>query len=92
MRKVLSLLLGVLLIAAFAVTAAADESGENAGTVPGTTEELVLDGIMDDAYRNGLCLEGITLGEENPAIPPSNITSSTRPPTSGSLPTFRTKP
>ena len=70
MRKVLSLLLGVLLIAALAVSAAADESGENAGTVPGTTEELVLDGIMDDAYQNGLCLEGITLGEGEPGDTP----------------------
>ena len=59
MRKVLSLLLGVLLIAALAVSAAADESGENAGTVPGTTEQLALDGVMDDAYQNGLCVEGV---------------------------------
>ena len=66
MKKVISILLSVLLAASFTIAAAADETGENAGTVPGTSAALTLDGVMDEAYQSGLVLEGFKLSDGEP--------------------------
>lgn len=54
MKKTLSLLLSILVMFTMAVNVSATESGQNIGTLPGTSAKLTLDGKKEAAYKNAL--------------------------------------
>ena len=60
MKKIFSLALVVLMLAALAVPAFAAEKGTSYGNVPKTSEAIKVDGKMDDIYKKGLVVKSLT--------------------------------
>lgn len=64
MKKILSLALVALMLAALAVPAFAAESGKAYGNVPKTSESIKVDGKMDSIYKKGLVIKSLTKTEK----------------------------
>ena len=60
MKKILSLVLVALMLAAIAVPAFAVETGTSYGKVPKTSDKITVDGKMDDVYKKGLAVKSLT--------------------------------
>ncbi len=67
MKKILSLALVVMMVAACAVTAFAAESGTSYGNVPKTSEKITVDGKMDDIYKKGLAIKSLSKDDKGNA-------------------------
>jgi len=57
MKKLLAMILIAVLMVSVSIPAAAAPDGKNKGTIPMTNANIVIDGVKDDVYNNGLIIK-----------------------------------